>query len=264
MPPLWASRGFGSPEAKHASKRAVDLCQRGTSDAFAHFRALYGLAYAHLPPGDLRSARPLAEQLLDLAERAQDPELLAYAHFEMGCELLWPAELDAARKHLEQGIALYDPVWGVSATSRHGFNCASDCYAFLSRVLWLLGYPDQALRCSKHAIMIAEKVSHPFSHAVALGWTAALFQSRREVGRTRDAAETGLAVATEQILPFFAAHAMVLRGWALVEQGQCEEGIARLREGIDAYRATGANLEARIGSPFWPKPAARQGRPTRL
>jgi adenylate cyclase len=36
---------------------------------------------------------------------------------------------------------------------------------------------------------------------------------------------------------------VVLRGWALVEQGQCEEGIAQLRGGLVAYRATGAELE---------------------
>ena len=40
---------------------------------------------------------------------------------------------------------------------------------------------------------------------------------------------------------------MVLRGWALVEVARCEEGIAGLREGVDAYRATGANVE----SPHW-------------
>ena len=44
-------------------------------------------------------------------------------------------------------------------------------------------------------------------------------------------------------MPFFRSHAIVLRGWALVEQGQCEEGIAQLREGLVAYRATGAELE---------------------
>src|SRR5260370_22620580 len=36
---------------------------------------------------------------------------------------------------------------------------------------------------------------------------------------------------------------MILRGWALVGQGQGEEGIAQLREGLVAYRATGADLE---------------------
>ena len=37
---------------------------------------------------------------------------------------------------------------------------------------------------------------------------------------------------------------MVFRGWALVEHGQSEEGIAQLREGLIAYRATGAELES--------------------
>jgi predicted ATPase len=40
---------------------------------------------------------------------------------------------------------------------------------------------------------------------------------------------------------------MVLRGWALVEEGRCEEGIASLRQGVDAYRATGAITE----TPHW-------------
>jgi predicted ATPase len=52
-----------------------------------------------------------------------------------------------------------------------------------------------------------------------------------------------LAITTEEMLPFFRSHAMVLRGWALVRQGQGEEGIAQLREGLVAYRATGAELE---------------------
>jgi predicted ATPase len=220
------------------------LCERAARDTPAHFRALYGLAYAFLIRGDLRRARPLAEQLLALAERRQGPELLAYAHFEMGCELLWSAELIAARAHLEQGIALYDPEWGRPASSRYAFNCAENCHAFLTRVCWHLGYPEQALRHSGQAFAIAEDISHPFSQAVALGWTAALHQLRGETRRTQELAETTLALATEQVFPFFIAHAMALCGWALVKQGQSNEGVAQLREGLTAYRATGAELES--------------------
>jgi tetratricopeptide (TPR) repeat protein len=178
--PLWTSRGFGSPEAERASRRALELCEWAAPDTAAHFRALRGLAYAYLIPGGLRRARPLAEQLLALAERRQDPELLAYAHFDMGMNLLWSAELAAARVRLEQGIALYDPEWGRPATSRHEFNCASNCHQFLTRVCWHLGYPEQALRHSGQAIAIAEDISHHFSQATALGWTAALHQLREK------------------------------------------------------------------------------------
>ena len=36
---------------------------------------------------------------------------------------------------------------------------------------------------------------------------------------------------------------MVLGGWALADEGQAEEGLARIRQGIAAYRATGAEIE---------------------
>ncbi len=45
----------------------------------------------------------------------------------------------------------------------------------------------------------------------------------------------------------------ILRGWALAEQGQEEEGIAQMRQGLAAYRATGAERGGRIILPCWPK-----------
>ena len=34
----------------------------------------------------------------------------------------------------------------------------------------------------------------------------------------------------------------IVRGWALAEQGQGEEGIAQMRQGMAAFRATGAEM----------------------
>jgi predicted ATPase len=110
-------------------------------------------------------------------------------------------------------------------------------------VLWHLGYPDQAVSSAEKAIAIAEAVAHPVSRASALSWAAALHQLRGEAGRVREAAEIALAITTEEVIPFFRAHAVVLRGSALVEEGQGEEGIAQLREGYAAYRAIGAQIE---------------------
>jgi predicted ATPase len=245
--PLWSSRGFGSPQAERVATRALELSRQIGADTPAHFWAVFGVSFFYHVRGVLPPARELGEQSLALAERLQDPELLAYGHFGLGDGIFWFGELALARAHLEQAIALCDPEWGRAAAFRHGVNCASNSHMFLARVLWHLGYPDQALSCSQEAIKIAEGDSHPFSMAATLSWAAALHQLRREARRTHDVAEAALALATEQIIPFFGAHAMVLCGWALVEQGQCEEGIARLRDGVAAYRATGANLE----SPHW-------------
>ena len=49
-----------------------------------------------------------------------------------------------------------------------------------------------------------------------------------------------MTLATEQGFPFWLALGAILRGWALAEQGQGEEGIAQIRQGLAAWQATGA------------------------
>jgi predicted ATPase len=56
-------------------------------------------------------------------------------------------------------------------------------------------------------------------------------------------AEACVALATEQGFPLWVAWGMSMRGWALAMQGQGEEGIAQIRHGIAAWRATGAAVQ---------------------
>ena len=49
-----------------------------------------------------------------------------------------------------------------------------------------------------------------------------------------------LLLACEQRFAFWVAWVTTLQGWALAEQGQGAEGIAQMRQGLAAYRATGA------------------------
>ena len=55
-------------------------------------------------------------------------------------------------------------------------------------------------------------------------------------------AEAAVALATEQGFPLWVGMGTSLRGWALAMQDQGEEGMAQLRQGIAARRATGAAL----------------------
>jgi predicted ATPase len=55
-------------------------------------------------------------------------------------------------------------------------------------------------------------------------------------------AEAAVALATDQGFPVYAAYGTSCRGWALAMQGQGEEGMAKVRQGIAAWRATGAAL----------------------
>jgi predicted ATPase len=65
-------------------------------------------------------------------------------------------------------------------------------------------------------------------------------QFRRDVPAVHEQAEAAVALSTEQGFPLWAALGTSLRGWALALQGQGEEGMAQMRQGSAAWRATGA------------------------
>jgi len=49
-----------------------------------------------------------------------------------------------------------------------------------------------------------------------------------------------MRVAMEQGFPYWMALGSILRGWALVQQGQAQEGIEEIHQGLRAWQATGA------------------------
>jgi predicted ATPase len=105
-----------------------------------------------------------------------------------------------------------------------------------------MGYPDQALAHIHDALALAHELSHPFSLAWARCWAAFVSQFRRDVLAVHEQAEAAVTLSTEQGFPLWAAHGTSLRGWARAMQGQGEEGMAQVRQGIAAVRATGAAL----------------------
>jgi predicted ATPase len=108
--------------------------------------------------------------------------------------------------------------------------------------LWHLGYPDQALQGVHEALTVAQELIHSFSLAWALEYGAIVHQYRREEYLTQEWAEAAITLCTEQGLPLWLAAGIYMRGWALAEQGQGEEGIAQIRQGLSAYQATGAEI----------------------
>jgi len=117
------------------------------------------------------------------------------------------------------------------------------CLSFVAWALWYLGYPDQALRRIHEALTLAQELSHPFSLALALAFAAWLHQLRREGQAAQERAAAAIALSTDQGFPFWEAWGTILRGSVLAEQGQRAEGIAQMRQGIAAWRATGAELQ---------------------
>jgi predicted ATPase/class 3 adenylate cyclase len=242
---LVATRGLSAPEAEQAYVRARELCQQ-VGDAPHLFPVLWGLCAAHIQQGKLRIAHDLGEQCLTLAQRIQDSALLLEAHTLLGACLYCIGELAPTRAHLEQGIALYDPDQHRSHAFQYGFEPGVLCRFFMAKTLWLLGYPDQALQRSHEALTMAKELAHSQSLAFALYAAAVVHHSRREWHLIKERAEAEVALSTEQGFPLWLPWGIIFGGRVLAEQGQGEEGIAQMRQGVTAFEA----IQSRLLRPY--------------
>jgi class 3 adenylate cyclase/predicted ATPase len=240
-PVLMAVKGFGSPDTERAYARARELCQQ-VGETPQLFPVLHGLWRFHMNRAELQTTLELAEQLFALAQRVQEPALLLEAHRVLGQTMFWLGEMASARAHFEQGMALYDPQQHRSHAFVFGQDPGVACRSFAAWPIWVLGYPDQALQCMREALTLAREFTHPLSLAFALTMAAVFHQFRREVQAVQEHAEELIALSTEQGFPLWLAYGTILRGWALSAQGEGAEGIAQVRQGPVAYRATGAEV----------------------
>jgi predicted ATPase len=238
---LQIAKGHAAPEVEHVYTRAYALCQQvGESPELA--QVLFGLWRFYAVRSQLQTARELGETLLHLAHRAHDLALAVLAHYALGYTWCCLGMLPAARTHFEEGIAHYTPDQRRALVFRTGQDPGVACRAYAAWTLWLLGYPAQALARVHEALTLAHELAHAFSLAFARCWVATVSQLCRDVPAVHAHAEAAVTRATEQGFPLWIAHGTPVRGWALALQGQGEEGMAQVRQGIAAWRATGAVL----------------------
>jgi class 3 adenylate cyclase/predicted ATPase len=230
-------KGFTAPEVEKTVLRAREL-SRQLGETPQLFPVLVRLWAFYLIRGELQTARELAEQQLRLAQSVQKQYLFSAAHGALGATLFRLGELASARSHLEQGIALYDP----QKRPRTTLGTADprvDFLSFTTRTLWCLGYSDQALKRSNEALALAGELSHPYSLAYALGTAAMFHVLRREGQLAQERAEAVMTLSTEQGFTYWLAIGTIVRGWALAEQGQVEEGIAQMQQGRAGLQVMG-------------------------
>jgi predicted ATPase len=242
---LITAKGQAAPEVERTYTRALELC-RQIGETPQLFPVLAGLRRFYVGRGDFHTARELGEQLLRLAQRAHDSALLTEAHYSLGNVLFWLGELGAAQAHLEQGILCYDPKQSRAQIVSFGTDLGMHCRNFAALILWLLGYPDQALKKSQEALTLAQELSHPHSLVFALGSAAWVHHLRREGHATQKQVEACLTLSTGQEFPHWSAWATILRGWGLAEQGQGKEGVTLIHQGLSASRAIGAELRGSL------------------
>jgi adenylate cyclase len=194
--------------------------------------------------GDHPTALELGEQCLQMAQRVQDGALLLEAHYALGCSWCLLGNPTLAGTHMEQTIALYDPEQHHGLAYRYGgIDPGVGGFGVYALALWLRGYPAQARTQSAKALRLAQQLAHPFTLVRTLYFDTILCQLRRDVPAVRAQADATITVATAQGFALVRASGLILRGWAVAVQEHSTEGLVQIRQGLDAYRSTGAESQ---------------------
>ncbi len=242
-PALLSTRGYAAPEVGQAYTRARELCQQ-VGETPEHFLVLWNLWLFYLARADHQTALELGEQCLQLAQRVQDAALLLEAHMAIGVSWFYLGNPTLACTHLEQTIALYDPAQHHGLAYRYGgIDPGMAGFGIAAWALWMRGYPTQARAQSARALSLAQHLAHPYTLARTLYWDTLLCQLCRDAPAVRDQADTAITVATAQGFALVRALGPIMRGWAIAVQEHSTEGLVQIRQGLDTYRATGAEFQ---------------------
>jgi predicted ATPase len=233
-------KGYASQEIERNYLRAREL-SHNQSGSEQYFLSVWGLWVFHLVRGPLATACDLAEQLLSLAEREQDPDLLIRAHESVGSTYSFLGRFEEAKTNLLAAKSHYDPTRHRSQRLPYAQDPGITARIILARTLWILGEVDQVEALSQEAIGMARQLEHPFTLAFALATVSWIYSTVRDARRTLIFAEEAVAISTKYSFEVTLAWATSLQGWALAENGE-EQGLSRLVKGLSATQAAGASL----------------------
>jgi tetratricopeptide (TPR) repeat protein len=236
---LMVVKGYALPEVEQAFIRARELSLQ-LNELAQLFRAQFSLAIVYVVRAEYERAFDHGEQCLRLAENTRNQVMLMQSHWVIGLSQCYMGQFAAARDHFQQTMAIHDAAGIDSVVSMYGAVLSR---AHLARMLLYLGYPDQSQRVMSEAIVKAERLRFPVAVANTLALAAYMEAFHHNVQKTLGFAAATAWQGEEHGLPYYAAIAMLMRGWALAMQNQEEEGIALIRQGLASSLAIGTRQQ---------------------
>lgn len=244
---LVAVNGYGSPEVKVVYEQARSLAQQ--LEYASSPPVIRALAITAIVQGDLRLALELGQQLLALTEAGQDCILAVEAHYVMGVTTFWLGDFNASHYHLERAIKRYRPECQQQHLTLYAQDPNVICLSRLAFTLWYLGYSEESTQVSRHAVTEARKLSHPFTLAYALTWTAMLHNHRRDIPLTAQYASEVITLSEEKQLGIWLHIGRMLQGWTRTYTEDAKDamnhpdgGIAQMQAALQALETIGAKF----------------------
>ena len=237
----WSLMGTTAPEPETGAAWAAALqLAEDLEDTDHQLRALWGLWCSHLYSGRPREAVQLAEKFRAAAMKASDPADPLIGDRLMGAALHFIGEQTRARGYTERMLERYVAPRNRSDVVRFQFDQRVVARATLSRVLWLQGFAEQAMRAVERGIDDALAIQHALSLcnllaqaacplAIAIGDLAAA--DRYTAMLVHHAARHGADV--------WQTYGRCFEGMMLIKRDELDVGVPMLTAAVDELRRAG-------------------------
>ena len=238
---LIAARGYGAAETAAAFARARELAS-GAENPADQLSVYYGLWAGHILRGELEAMREVSSTALELADRCPGTREASIAHRIRGTTCWYEGDFTSARDHLERALGMFDPARDGDLAFRFGHDIGVSCMVYLPLALWSLGEIGRAEQLEAAMIARARETRHAMTLALAAYWRS-LFEIMRRDARAAEpyAAET-LELGRAHELPMYARYGALKCAWVRARLGDRNEGIAQMRQALDAVRQQGDTL----------------------
>jgi predicted ATPase/DNA-binding winged helix-turn-helix (wHTH) protein len=225
------------PETGAAWTKALEVAER-LDNAEYRLRSLLGLWLFHTTSSKHRIALALAERFCTLAANRPDPNDRLIGERIIGVSQHYLGDLPSARRHLERVLADY-----VSSDYRHIVRFQLDlrvtARVFIARILWLQGFPDQAMRAAESSVEEARAANHVLSLCYALALAACpIALSVGDLTAAESYVGSLLDHSTRHALAVWQAFGLGHQGVLAIKRGDRNTGLRLLRAGLDEFGET--------------------------
>ncbi len=238
---LQASRGYGNPSVGEAYAQAREYLDGDPGDHRV-IPVIRGQWMFHLVRGEYGPALERSNEMLALAALSGGDGLEGEGQLYGGLVQMYLGNYGEARTHLEEAMMSHgrrggaDEIFAAQGDTRVG------ALAYLSVVLWQLGYYEASRRHSDQSLELAERVAGPVTRAQAFFMRTMLHLNRGEVAEFATWVERTRAYSTEHGIAYWRIHSSAYSAWRQGWSGELAAGTTRLRSSIEAYLDSGSKL----------------------
>jgi predicted ATPase len=264
--PLIHIKGHAAPEVRSAVEHARLLIDQAEGlgepleDPLLLFSVLYGLWAASFVSFDGERIRELAVQFFALAEKSGNTGPIIIGHRLLGLSLQHTGDLEEGRRHLDRGLALYNPTEHRPLGARFGQDPRPSALSFRALLLWMLGYPDAALTDIDDALEDAREVNQAGTMLYSLAVSSRTLVAAREYAKASAVAHELITLADEKGAALWKAFGVADQGCIKVWTGKASEGMELLTSGISGIQSTGATYSLPLYFSYLSRAYAELGR----